>query len=291
MARVSSLIEEEAKEILNKKNKVQSPNINGEWTQIENEDIPTKGKFYREVWVKPLDVKTVRSVASIDPNNAQATLKGMCDILSNNCYIIDLKGNKVDGSNLKRADSLAVLLIIRELTYDDDLKLSLSHPVKCGVCGKDISQVTCDKALEIKWPSKLDEIAKIDEDGFILYNNISYHLPSIKEVYLFISVLISDDTKLALDEITTNDASLLLYICPIVNNINNMHKAIVEASTQMYSMNLKDLSKFRKFVQFLDKNIGIDPYIDVSCPYCGGDVKIPFSIGLDDICLASIEDF
>ena len=269
---------------------VSSPiTVNG-WTQVDNADLPTKGKFYREVWVKPFDVKTVREVSSVDPNNALATLKSMCDILSRNCYIIDLDGNKIDGSNLKRADSLSVLLVIRAITYVDDFKLSLASPATCSVCGKQIEQIECDGASILDWPAKFDEIAKIDEQGNILYKNFKFHLPTISEVLLFITMLLSDDPSMKLDETTRSDASALLYICPAVTTTTQMHRAILEASTSMYGMNLKDIAVFRKFVQFLDKSIGTESTIDTQCPHCGGDIKIPFSVGIADICLATVED-
>lgn len=297
-----SLVESDAKEILQQRlgeddsdvNDVESPIVspitsNG-WTQVDLNDIPTKGRFYREVWVKSFDVKTVREVSSIDPNNAMATLKGMCDILTRNCYIIDLQGNKMDGSNLKRADSLSVLLIIRAITYVDDFELSLAQPVKCSICGENIERIKCDGASILDWPSKLDEVSTIDNDGNILYKGFTFHLPTINDVYLFITVLLSDDPKMKMDETTKADASALLYICESASTTTQMHKALINASTSMYSMSLKDIAVFRKFVQFLDKNIGTEPNIDTICPHCGGEVKIPFSVGLADICLATVED-
>ena len=184
MARkTTNIVESDAAAVLQQRlgSPVQSPDTEGPanasgpitvggWTKVDNEDLPTKGKFYQEVWVKPFDVKTVREVSSVDPNNALATLKSMCDILSRNCYIIDLQGNKVDGSNLKRADSLSVLLVIRAITYIDDFKLNLTQPATCSVCGKPIEQIVCDGASILEWPAKFDEIASIESDGTIVYN-------------------------------------------------------------------------------------------------------------------------
>lgn len=265
--------------------------ISNGYVLVDNNDLPTKGKFYREVWVKPFDVKTVREVSTIDPNNAQATLKGMRDILSNNCYIIDLNGNKIDGSNLKRADSLSVLLVIRAITYVEDVTLNLAQPTKCSVCGEDIHSIECDSASILEWPTKLDEIATINNNGDILYKNFTFHLPSIAEVSMFISILVSEDPKMKLDETTRADASSLLYICPSCNNIVELHRALVNASSSMYGMGLKDIAIFRKFVQFLDSSIGTEPTISTVCPNCHSDIKIPFSVGLADICLATVEDF
>ena len=28
----------------------------------------------------------------------------------------------------------------------------------------------------------------------------------------------------------------------------------------------------------------------LDCPHCGADIKIPFSVGIADICLATVED-
>lgn len=304
MARkTTNIVESDAAAVLQQRlgSPVQSPDTEGPanasgpitvggWTKVDNEDLPTKGKFYQEVWVKPFDVKTVREVSSVDPNNALATLKSMCDILSRNCYIIDLQGNKVDGSNLKRADSLSVLLVIRAITYIDDFKLNLTQPATCSVCGKQIEQIVCDGASILEWPAKFDEIASIESDGTIVYKNFRFHLPSISEVLTFITVLLSDDPTMKLDETTRSDASSLLYICPVVSTTSQMHKAILDASTSMYSMSLKDIAVFRKFVQFLDKNIGTEPTINTECPHCGADIKIPFSVGIADICLATVED-
>lgn len=299
MAKKLGVTESDALAVLQQRNAIASdpeneapsaPIVNG-WTLVDLEDLPTKGKFYGEVWVKPFDVQTVREASSIDPNNAPATLKGMCNILSKCCYIIDLKGNKVLGSKLKRADALPVLMIIRALTYADDFTLPLAQSVKCSVCGKEIESIQCDGAAVLEWPSKLDEIATINEDGEILYDKFTFHLPTIEEVSTFISVLLSDDPAYKLDETTRNDASSLLYICKESQKVPQMHKALIQASSSMYSMDLKDIAKFRKFVQFLDRSIGTEPTIDTECPHCHEMIKIPFSVGIADICLATVEDF
>lgn len=261
------------------------------WVLVDNNDLPTKGKFYREVWVKPFDVKTVREVSSVDPNNALATLKGMRDILYTNCYIIDLNGNKIDGSHLKRADVIAVLLVIRAITYVDDVTINLAKSTKCSVCGEEITKIECDGANVLDWPTKLDEVATIDDNGNILYKNFKFHLPTVDDVYMFITLLLSDDPKMKLDETTKADASALLYICDSATSIPELHKALIKSSSSLYGMSLKDIAVFHKFVQFLDSNIGIEPSIDTQCPKCRADIKIPFSLGLADICLATVEDF
>lgn len=302
MTKKVSLIESDAMAVLQERQALEAQDMESEsvsavtvngWTQIDLVDLPTKGKFYKEVWVKPLDVKTVREISVIEANNTQATLRGMCSILDNHCYIIDMKGNRLKGAKLKRADAISVMLIIRAITYNDDINIELPTPIKCpnSGCGKDITKIQSDGAAILEWPSKLDEISVITPEGSILYGGFTFHLPSVEEVAAFVDLIVSQDPDMQLDATTRGDASALLYICEPKTNPIELRKEITRQSSAMYGRSIKDIAVFRKFVQFIDKSIGMEPMIDIECPHCQHVFKAPFSVGLSEICLPVVEDF
>ena len=240
-----------------------------DYTIMEGYVLPSKGKIYSNNVNPNIELRSMTARDEMKRLSPSSTpLKTLADIIEGCC--IEKPGVHVYDMSL--GDYEFLLHKLRIVTYGEDYKVSL----RCPVCGEFIETTADLSLLEVH---EYDEAKIKDLQTFILPR-------SNKAVTLnFTSPRLIEEAEARVKDMkrrykdATIDFETLVKLQLNIDLIDGEKKSEVELENIITNLPAMDLQKLLNNIDKLNKQIGLDNILYLTCPKCGEEVTSFFRFG------------
>jgi predicted RNA-binding Zn-ribbon protein involved in translation (DUF1610 family) len=240
-----------------------------DYTIMEGYSLPSKGKIYTS---KVSPIIELRSMTARDEmkrlSPSSTPLKTLADIIEGCC--IEKPGIHVYDMSL--GDYEFLLHKLRIVTYGEEYKVSL----RCPVCGEYIEATADLSQLDV---NEYDEKEIKELQTFVLPR-------SNKTVTLnFTSPRLIEEAESRVKDLkrrykdATIDFETLVKLQLNIDLIDGDKKSEVELENIITNLPALDLQKLLNNIDKLNKKIGLDNILYLTCPKCGDEVTTFFRFG------------
>lgn len=236
-------------------------------TIIESYTLPSKGLIY----TSPISPTfTLRSMTTEDEMKRQspseASYKVMADIIQS-CLTEKLKTHVYD---LHVGDYQYLLYKLRTVTYGNDYKVT----VRCPHCGA-LSKVSIN----------MDDLQVVEFDGSVK-DLTAVHLPvsDIDVELTFQTPRILDNIERRKREIAkkssekTYDPTFMLSIMSLIKTVDGKQLTQPELEMFVRKLPLRDANLIVNMGDKLNRAVGVNTDVTVTCPQCGNDIDTTFRV-------------
>ena len=241
-----------------------------DFTIMEGYELPSKGKIYVDKAVNPhieLRSMTAREeMRRLSPSNTP--LKTLADIIEDCC----IEKPAVHVYDMSIGDYEFLLHKLRIVTYGEDYKVAL----RCPECGKVIEAITKLGQLDVK---EFDEEKIKDIQTFTLPKSghiitLNFQTPRIIEE----AEVKAKDMKRRY-KTATIDFDTLVRMLINVDLVDGEKKSEHELENIITSLPAIDMQKILNNIDTLNKQVGLDNVLYLTCPQCGEEVTTFFRFG------------
>lgn len=240
------------------------------YTIAESYTLPSKGLIYSEPInpsIKIRSMTTEEEMRRLAPSDTP--YKTMCDIIED--CLVEKPGMSVYDMCL--GDYQFLLHKLRIVTYGTDYKMMETCP-NCGETHE--VKISLDDLQEIEFNESLLEAKKI-------------LLPVSKK-----EVVLKLQTPRALDEIALRtkelkrkikdksyDPGLMVTLGVLIDTVDNRKLSVVELETFVKKLPMKDATLIIQTADKLNRGVGLDTSVIVSCDSCGYDAVTTFRLSTE----------
>lgn len=240
------------------------------YTIAEGYTLPSKGKIYLERTVNPnIELRSMTAREEMRRLSPSSTpLKTLADIIEDCC----IEKPAIHVYDMSLGDYEFLLHKLRIVTYGEDYKVAL----RCPECGEMIEAVAKLDQLDVK---------EFDEDE--VRNLQTFTLPKSNR-----SITLSFQSPRMLEEMevkvkdmkrryktATIDFETLVKLLVNIDLVDGEKKNEHELETIVTNLPAVDMQKILNNIDKLNKQIGLDNVLYLTCPKCGEEVTTFFRFG------------
>ena len=240
-----------------------------DYTIMEGYELPSKGKIY-DVTVDPhVELRSMTARDEMKRLSPSSTpLKTLADIIEGCC----IEKPAVHVYDMSLGDYEFLLHKLRIVTYGEDYKVSL----RCPECGEVIEAVAKLGQLDVK---------EFDEEEFKKVQTFS--LPKSGRVVTlnFQSPRILEEMEVKAKDMkrryktATIDFETLVRLLVSIDLIDGEKKSEHDLENIVTGLPALDMQKILNNIDALNKQIGLDNILYITCPKCGEEVTTFFRFG------------
>ena len=237
------------------------------YTIAESYTLPSKGLIYSEPInpsIKIRSMTTEEEMRRLAPSDTP--YKTMCDIIED--CLVEKPGMSVYDMCL--GDYQFLLHKLRIVTYGTDYKMMETCP-------------NCGETHEVK--ISLDDLQEIEFDESLLEAKKILLPVSKKEVVLKLQTPRSlDEIALRTKELKRKikdksyDPGLMVTLGVLIDTVDNRKLSVVELETFVKKLPMKDATLIIQTADKLNRGVGLDTSVIVSCDSCGYDAVTTFRL-------------
>lgn len=246
------------------------------------EDLPSKGRFYRDdfrISIRSASTKEIREWSTLDENNIRDIDEKLNSILTS-CVKIQFGAQRGSYKDFLEEDRLYVILRIKELTYKDG-ENKLMMPVKGRNCPTSTCKSQTAEELRtdnIQFQDEHETIGKYYDFENRCYSvqtknhgTITLSPPNIgvmRAVTTYIGERESDGLGW--------DKSTLMMLPYMIREWRGLTaKEIFSAVTQLEGLNRDKFNLMYRLIEMI--KVGIKPEFEYKCKDCGAEVTVPLT--------------
>ena len=240
------------------------------FTIMEGYELPSNGKIYVEKTVNPhIELRSMTAREEMRRLSPSSTpLKTLADIIEDCC----VEKPAIHVYDMSLGDYEFLLHKLRIVTYGEDYKVAL----RCPECGEMIEAVAKLGQLDVK---------EFDEEK--LRNLQTFTLPKSGHVVTlnFQTPRILEETEVKVKDMkrryknATIDFETLVRMLINIDLIDGEKKPEHELENIVTSLPAIDMQKILNNIDALNKQIGLDNTLYLTCPKCGEEVTTFFRFG------------
>jgi predicted RNA-binding Zn-ribbon protein involved in translation (DUF1610 family) len=240
-----------------------------DFTIMEGYELPSKGKIYSETVNPHIELRSMTARDEMRRLSPSSTpLKTLADIIEGCC----IEKPAVHVYDMSLGDYEFLLHKLRIVTYGEDYKVAL----RCPECGEMIEAVAKLGQLDIK---------EFDEEE--VRNLQTFTLPkSGRSITLnFLSPRMVEEMEVKVKDMkrryknATIDFETLVRLLVNVDLVDGEKKSEHDLETIITNLPALDLQKILNNIDKLNKQIGLDNILYLTCPKCGEEVTTFFRFG------------
>ena len=241
-----------------------------DFTIMEGYVLPSKGKIYTEKTVNPhVELRSMTAREEMRRLSPSSTpLKTLADIIEDCC----IEKPAIHVYDMSLGDYEFLLHKLRIVTYGEDYKVAL----RCPECGETIEAVAKLGQLSVK---------EFDEDA--LRDIQTFSLPKSGRIVTlhFQSPRILEETDVKVKDMkrryknATIDFETLVRLIINIDLIDGEKKNEHELESIITNLPAVDMQKILNNIDKLNKQIGLDNILYLTCPKCGEEVTTFFRFG------------
>jgi len=241
------------------------------YTIMEGYELPSKGLIYDKKVNPHVELRSMTARDEMKRLSPSSTpFKTLADIIEG-CLI---EKPAVHVYDMAIGDYEYLLHKLRIVTYGDEYKVELQCPF-CGetfdaithledIAVKDFDQEKFEKLRNLKLPKSGDDIVLKFQTPHIL-DEIDSKTREYKRKY--------KDASISFD-------LLAILICSI-ESVNGVEYAEYDLENYINKLPAMDMTKIINTLDELNKCVGIENELQVTCKHCGGDVNTFFRFGTE----------
>ena len=240
-----------------------------DYTIMEGYTLPSKGKIY-EVTVDPhVELRSMTARDEMKRLSPSSTpLKTLADIIEGCC----IEKPAVHVYDMSLGDYEFLLHKLRIVTYGEDYKVSL----RCPDCGEVIETIAKLGQLEVK---------EFDEE--VVNSLQTFSLPkSGRSITLnFLSPRMVEEMEVKVKDMkrryknATIDFETLVRLLVNIDLVDGEKKSEIELENIITNLPALDLQKILNNIDKLNKQIGLDNILYLTCPKCNEEITTFFRFG------------
>ena len=240
-----------------------------DYTIMEGYELPSKGKIYN-VSVDPhIELRSMTARDEMKRLSPSSTpLKTLADIIEGCC----IEKPAVHVYDMSLGDYEFLLHKLRIVTYGEDYKVSL----RCPECGESIETVAKLDQLDVK---------EFDEDEINQLQTFS--LPKSGRIISlnFMSPRIAEEMEVKVKDMkrryknATIDFETLVRLLVNIDLVDCEKKSEHELENIVTNLPALDLQKILNNIDKLNRQIGLDNVLYITCPKCGEEITTFFRFG------------
>jgi predicted RNA-binding Zn-ribbon protein involved in translation (DUF1610 family) len=240
-----------------------------DFTIMEGYELPSKGKIYTENVNPHVELRSMTARDEMRRLSPSSTpLKTLADIIEGCC----VEKPAVHVYDMSLGDYEFLLHKLRIVTYGEDYKVSM----RCPDCGEVIEAVAKLGQLEVKEfdeeeVNKLQTFSLPKSGRIITLNFLSPHMVEEMEVKV-------KDYKRRY-KTAVIDFETLVRLLVNIDLVDGEKKSDVELENIITNLPAMDLQKILNNIDKLNKQIGLDNILYLTCPKCGEEVTTFFRFG------------
>ena len=240
-----------------------------DYTIMEGYELPSKGKIYTETLDPHIELRSMTARDEMKRLSPSSTpLKTLADIIEGCC----IEKPAVHVYDMSLGDYEFLLHKLRIVTYGEDYKVALS----CPECGKLIEAITQLGQLEVK---------EFDEEE--LRNIQTFSLPKSGRIITlnFQSPRMLEEMEVKVKDMkrryknVTIDFETLVRLLVNIDLVDGEKKSEHDLESIVTNLPAMDLQKILNHIDKLNKQIGLDNILYLTCPKCGEEVTTFFRFG------------
>ena len=240
-----------------------------DYTIMEGYELPSGGKIY-DVSVNPhVELRSMTARDEMKRLSPSSTpLKTLADIIEGCC----IEKPAVHVYDMSLGDYEFLLHKLRIVTYGEDYKVSL----RCTNCGELIEAITKLGQLEVKEFNE-EEVNKLQ----------TFSLPvSGRSVTLnFLSPRLVEEMEIKVKDMkrryktATIDFETLVRLLVNIDLVDGEKKSETELENIITNLPARDMQKILNNIDLLNKQVGLDNILYLTCPKCSEEVTTFFRFG------------
>ena len=240
-----------------------------DYTIMEGYELPSKGKIYNETVDPHIELRSMTARDEMKRLSPSSTpLKTLADIIEGCC----IEKPAVHVYDMSLGDYEFLLHKLRIVTYGEDYKVAL----RCPECSELIEAITQLGQLEVK---------EFDEEE--LRNIQTFSLPKSGRIITlnFQSPRMLEEMEVKVKDMkrryknVTIDFETLVRLLVNIDLVDGEKKSEHELENIVTNLPALDLQKILNNIDKLNKQIGLDNVLYLTCPKCGEEVTTFFRFG------------
>jgi hypothetical protein len=240
-----------------------------DYTIMEGYELPSKGKIYTETVNPHIELRSMTARDEMKRLSPSSTpLKTLADIIEGCC----VEKPAIHVYDMSLGDYEFLLHKLRIVTYGEDFKVAL----RCPECGETIEAVAKLGQLEVK---EFDEEEIKNIQNFTLPKSgrivtLNFQSPRILEE---MEVKVKDMKRRYKN--ATIDFETLVRLLVNIDLIDGEKKSEHDLESIVTNLPAMDLQKILNNIDKLNKQIGLDNILYLTCPKCAEEVTTFFRFG------------
>ena len=240
-----------------------------DYTIMEGYNLPSKGKIY-DVKVDPhIELRSMSGRDEMKRLSPSSTpLKTLADIIEGCC----IEKPAIHVYDMSLGDYEFLLHKLRIVTYGEDYKVSL----RCPECGETIEAITKLGQLDVR---------EFDEEE--VRNIQTFSLPKSGRIITlnFLSPRMVEEMEVKVKDMkrryknATIDFETLVRLLVNIDLVDGEKKSEYELENIITNLPAMDLQKILNNIDKLNKQIGLENVLYLTCPKCGEEVTTFFRFG------------
>ena len=241
-----------------------------DYTIAEGYTLPSKGKIYTEKTVNPhIELRSMTARDEMKRLSPSSTpLKTLADIIEGCC----IEKPAVHVYDMSLGDYEFLLHKLRIVTYGEDYKVAL----RCPECGEMIEAVANLGQLDIKEFDEEDvknlQTFTLPKSGHII--TLNFQSPRMLEEA---EVKVKDMKRRYKN--ATIDFETLVRMLVNIDLVDGEKKPEHELENIVTNLPAADMQKLLNNIDKLNKQVGLDNILYLTCPKCGEEVTTFFRFG------------
>ena len=240
-----------------------------DYTIMEGYELPSKGRIYNETVDPHIELRSMTARDEMKRLSPSSTpLKTLADIIEGCC----IEKPAVHVYDMSLGDYEFLLHKLRIVTYGEDYKVAL----RCPECSELIEAITQLGQLEVK---------EFDEEE--LRNIQTFSLPKSGRIITlnFQSPRMLEEMEVKVKDMkrryknVTIDFETLVRLLVNIDLVDGEKKSEHELENIVTNLPALDLQKILNNIDKLNKQIGLDNVLYLTCPKCGEEVTTFFRFG------------
>ena len=240
-----------------------------DYTIMEGYELPSKGKIYTEKVNPHIELRSMTARDEMKRLSPSSTpLKTLADIIEGCC----IEAPAIHIYDMSLGDYEFLLHKLRIVTYGEDYKVSL----RCPECGEVIETVAQLGQLDVK---------EYDEEE--IKNLQTFTLPKSNRLVTlnFLSPRMVEEMEVKVKDMkrryknATIDFETLVRLLVNIDLVDGEKKAEHELENIITNLPAVDMQKILNNIDTLNKQIGLDNILYLTCPKCGEEVTTFFRFG------------
>lgn len=240
-----------------------------DYTIMEGYELPSKGKIYTETVNPHVELRSMTARDEMKRLSPSSTpLKTLADIIEGCC----VEKPAVHVYDMSLGDYEFLLHKLRIVTYGEDYKVAL----RCPECGEMIEAIAKLGQLELK---------EFDEEE--IRNTQTFTLPKSNHIITlnFQSPRMLEEMEVKVKDMkrryktATIDFETLIRVLSNIDLVDGEKKSEHDLESFITSLPALDLQKILNNIDKLNKQIGLDNILYLTCPKCGEEITTFFRFG------------
>ena len=245
------------------------PERQNDYTIMEGYELPSKGKIYAKAVNPHIELRSMTARDEMKRLSPSSTpLKTLADIIEGCC----VEKPAIPVYEMSLGDYEFLLHKLRIVTYGEDYKVAL----RCLLCGENIETTT-----------KLDQLDVNEYDEDEISELQTFTLPRSKRIVTlnFMSPRIMEETEARVKDMkrkyktATIDFETLVKLQMNIDLVDGEKKSDIELEKFITDMPAADLQKILNNIDRLNRTIGLNNVLYLTCPKCGEEISTFFRFG------------